>query len=140
MMGDSWMGSHFTNDDLVKDSRMADIYTYSVTFRGDRDRETVTEVTCVPHSDAAVVWGKVVLTIRDRDTMPLRIEYYDEDLKLARTMAFADFRTFGNRLLPARCRIVPADKPREATEIGYESMEFDPVLPPDLFSLRSLQR
>jgi outer membrane lipoprotein-sorting protein len=140
MMGDSWMGSHFTNDDLVKDSRMADDYTYSVTFRGDRDGESVTELTCVPRSDAAVVWGKVVLTVRDRDTMPLRIAYFDEDLKPARLMTFSDFRLFGSRLLPARCRIVPADKPREATEIEYEAMEFDPALPAGLFILRSLEK
>jgi len=139
MMGDSWMGSHFTNDDLVRDSRMADDYSYSTTFKGEKDGETVTEITCVPRPDAAVVWGKVVLEIRDRDTMPLRIEYYDEDVKPARIMTFSDFRTFGTRLLPARCRIVPADRPREATEILYESMEFDPSVPANLFSLRSLQ-
>jgi len=140
MMGDAWMGSHFTNDDLVKDSRMADDYECSVTFRGNREGEAVTEVTCFPKAKAAVVWGKVTLTIRDADAMPLRILYCDEDLKPARVMAFSEFRDFGGRLLPGRCRIVPSDKPGESTEIIYESLDFSPDLPADMFSLRSLQK
>jgi hypothetical protein len=140
MMGDSWMGSHFTNDDLVKDSRMADDYDYAVTYRGDRDGETVTEITCKPKPDAAVVWGKIVMRIRDRDLMPLGGDYYDEDMKLARTMRFSGFREMSGRLVPAEMTIVPADKPGESTAVVYESLEFDAPQEKGAFSLRNLQR
>jgi len=140
MMGDSWMGSHFTNDDLVKDSRMADDYDYTISFSGTRDGETVTEITCRPRPNAAVVWGKIIMRVRDMDGMPLAGEYYDEDMKLARTMSFSEFRAMGGRVVPARMTIRPADKPQESTSVVYQTMEFDAPLDRDTFSLRSLQR
>lgn len=140
MMGDSWMGSHFTNDDLVKDSRMTDDYDYEVSFRGLRDGVQVTEITCRPRPRAAVVWGKIVMRVRDADELPLAGEYYDEDMKLARTMSFSDFREMGGRMMPARMTIVPADKPKESTTVIYESLAFDAPLDKGTFSLRNLQR
>ena len=140
MMSASWMGSHFTNDDLVKESRMAEDYTFEVTFEGERDGVRIIEITCTPREDAAIVWGKAVVTVRHDDLMPLSILYYDEDLALARTMTFADFRMLGGRMLPARAEIVPADKPDESTVVIYDKMVFDEVFPDDLFSLRTLQR
>lgn len=140
MMGGSWMGSHFTNDDLVKESRMADDFTYRITFRGERDGEQVLELTLIPKEDAAVVWGRVAVVMRKADFMPLRITYEDEDLTLARTMIFTDIGEFAGRRLPARMRMVPADKPEEYTEIFYHEIEFDITLGDDVFSLRNLQQ
>ena len=134
------MGSHFTNDDLVKESRMADDYDYSISFRGRDGDASVTEVACIPRPEAAVVWGKLVVRVRDADIMPLSIRYYDEDMKLARTMTFSEPRQFGKRTVPARMLIVPADKPAESTEMVQEDIEFDIALDDSLFSLRNLQR
>ena len=140
MLGNSWMGSHYTNDDLVKESRMADDYTFTVSDTGvEKSGAPVVALTCLPKEDAAVVWGKVVLIVRLSDTMPERISYYDEDFKLARTMTFSDYRKMGGRLMPVSSRIVPADKPAEYTEVVYEEIAFDIDLDPKLFSLRSLK-
>ncbi len=140
MMGASWMGSHFTNDDLVKESRFSDDYDFELTFRGVREGTEVAEVSCRPKEKAAVVWGKVTMTVRTADVMPLEARYFDEDLKLARTMVFSDFRQMGGRLIPCITRIVPADKPEERTDIIYDEIEFDLGLPTDTFSLRNLKR
>jgi outer membrane lipoprotein-sorting protein len=140
MMGGSWMGSHFTNDDLVKESRMAEDYEYEITFRGERDGRRVIEITLVPRENAAVVWGKLVALVREEDWIPLRLDFYDEDLALARTMTYEDVRELGGRRLPARLRVVPADEPGEYTEVVYESLEFDVELADDFFSLRNLRR
>ena len=140
LMGAAWMGSHFTNDDLVKESRMADDYTSEITFRGPRDGTRVIELTLTPREDAAVVWGKVVACIKADDWIPLNIVYYDEDLDEVRTMVFADVRPLGGRRLPSRLRMTPADKPGEYTEIVYDGLVFDLELPDDLFTLRSLQQ
>jgi outer membrane lipoprotein-sorting protein len=140
MMGGSWMGSHFTNDDLVKESRMAEDYDFSTTFEGLRDGQELVEITCRPKPSAAVVWGKVVVTVRKADNIPRIVLFYDEDLKLARTMTFSEVRKMQDRLLPTATRIVPADKPEEFTEIRYQEIQFDLALPDDLFSLRSLER
>jgi hypothetical protein len=134
------MGSHFTNDDLIKESRMVDDFTFEKTFEGERDGRLVLEITCHPKPDAAVVWGKVVETIRQEDYLPLDIKYYDEDMKLARTMIFTKIGRLGDRILPTVMRIIPEDKPGEKTEILYQDMIFDLELTDDVFSLRNLQR
>ncbi len=140
MMGGSWMGSHFTNDDLVKESRMADDYTYEITFRGEREGLRLIDLTLVPRPDAAVVWGKVVATVTEEDWIPRRIDYYDEDLALTRYMTYTDVKDLGGRTIPARMEIRPTDKPGEYTEIVYERIEFDLDLDDDLFTLRNLQK
>lgn len=140
MMSAAWMGSHFTNNDLVKQSRMAEDYTFEQSFAGLRDGEEVVEITCLPKPDAAVVWGKVVVRVRHSDYLPLSIPYYDEKMQLARTMTFTDFKTLGGRLLPATMTVVPADKPSESTVVSYRAIEFDAALDDEIFSLRNLQR
>ncbi|MBW2061470.1 MAG: outer membrane lipoprotein-sorting protein [Deltaproteobacteria bacterium] len=140
MMASSWMGSHFTNDDLVKESRMADDYDFKATFEGVKSGREVLEITCIPKEEAVVVWGKVVLTVGKDNYLPLKIEYYDEDLELARTMTFEDVGLLGGRTLPRRFITVPADKPQESTVITYEEMAFNLELDDKLFSIRSLQR
>jgi len=140
MMGGSWMGSHFTNDDLVKESRMADDYGHEITFRGEREGRAVVDLTLIPKPEAAVVWGKVIVTVGEEGWLPLRVEYFDEDMDMTRVMTYTDERTLGGRVIPVRMRIVPTDKPDEYTEMVYEEIEFDLDLPDDLFTLRTLQK
>ena len=140
MMAASWMGSHFTNNDLVKESRMAADYTFEQSFAGRRNGEEVIKITCLPTPEAAVVWGKVVVQVRRGDYLPLAIPYYDEHTQLARTMTFSDVKTLGGRRLPAKMTVVPADKPAESTVVDYQSIEFDLPLDDEVFSLRNLQR
>ena len=140
MMAASWMGSHFTNDDLVKESRMADDYTFEITFKGKVEGEEIVEVTCHPKPEAAVVWGKVLVRARLKDYLPLFVKYFDEDLRLARTMTFSQVSELGGRMLPAVVTMVPEEKPEESTVIHYEKMGFDIGLDDDFFSLRTLQR
>ena len=140
MMASSWMGSHFSNDDLVKESRMADDYTFEVTFQGEKEGRRVVEIICTPHEDAAVVWGRVIVIVDGVEYLPLKILYYDEDITLARTMLFEDVGVLGGRKMPRRMVIIPAGKPRESTVVVYEEMLWDTELPDDLFSIRSLKR
>lgn len=140
MLSASWMGSHVTNDDLVKESRMADDYDFEVTFEGERDEVPVIEVTCTPKPDAPVVWGRVLVEVRAADLMPRAVRYFDEDLDLARTITYADVAERGGRRLPTRLLVVPTDAPAERTELTWDAIAFDVDLPADTFSLRTLQR
>jgi outer membrane lipoprotein-sorting protein len=140
MLSASWMGSHFTNDDLVKESRMTEDYTYEVTFAGGRDGVRIVELTCIPKPNAPVVWGKVIVRARAEDWMPLQVAFHDEDMDLARTITYTDVRVMAGRRLPTLMTVVPADKPAESTRVRYETIEFDLGLDDDLFSLRTLQR
>jgi outer membrane lipoprotein-sorting protein len=140
MMSSSWMGSHFTNNDLVKESRMADDYTYQITFQGQREGQEVIELTCLPKPESAVVWGKVIVRVKAGNYMPLDIIYFDEDMQPARTMIMDQVRELGGRQLPSRAKVVPADKPNEFTEVLYNQIDFDIDLKESFFSLRTLQR
>jgi hypothetical protein len=86
------------------------------------------------------VWGKVVVLVRAEDLLPIEVPFFDEDLRLARTIRYSDIRTLGGRELPTTLTVVPADKPAESTVIRYQEIGFDVPLAPDTFSLRTLQR
>lgn len=140
MMSAGWMGSHVTNNDLVKESRMAEDYNFEITARNQRNGVPEIEVTCLPKREAAVVWGKVVVRVRQADYMPTIVYYYDEEMKLARTMAFEDVKQFGDRTIPSKVVVVPQDKPNEKTELVHDNIEFKSKLPDDVFTLRNLRR
>tara|TARA_Y100000758_G_C16000470_1_gene403892 strand:- start:255 stop:1010 length:756 start_codon:yes stop_codon:yes gene_type:complete len=140
MMGGAWMGSHFTNDDLVKESQLTDDYEVELVFDGDRDGVTVWEFRLTPKSDAAVVWGHVEYQVQQDNYMPLWTRFYDEDGDLSRTMTYSDFAELGGRLVPAVMEMQPADKPGERTAITYQELEFDVDIEQSFFSLRNLQR
>ncbi|NOQ36036.1 MAG: outer membrane lipoprotein-sorting protein [Methylococcaceae bacterium] len=140
MMMGSWMGSHFTNDDLVKESRLEEDYEAEISFEGDREGRAVIEFTLIPKIDAAVVWGKLVLTVLADGYIPIDEFYYDEDMLLARTIIFEDIKKLGGRDRPAILRVIPADKPDEFTEFVYESLEFDIDVSERLFTLSSLKK
>ena len=138
MMLGSWMGSHFTNDDLVKESRIIEDYDIVISYEGDRDGEDVWEFTMTPRPEAPVIWGRIEQQIRKQDRMPLWAHYFDEDGTLARTITFAEFRDLGGRRVPTRMVIEPGDG-EERTVVTYLELEFDVGLEEDFFSLRNLR-
>jgi hypothetical protein len=138
MMGGSWMGSHFTNDDLVKDSRLSDDFTCSITGR-PADSAGNYVVACVPKPEAPVVWGKVQATITP-ERVPVKVEFIDEKGVLVRTMAYEDVRDVGNgRKMPFTFTLTPHDKPGEYTKMVFESLDLAAQVDDSLFNLQSLQ-
>lgn len=140
MMMGSWMGSHFTNDDLVKESRLAEDYDPGITFRGFWEGQEIIEFTLQPKPEAPVTWGKIVLAVRTGDLLPVVSRYYDEEMNLARTLTFLEVREMGGRLLPAVLHMVPADRSGEFTELTYQAIDFGADLPDSLFSLLQMRR
>lgn len=139
MMMGAWMGSHFTNDDLVKESRLIEDYDIEVSHDGDREGVRVWELTLTPKEEAAVVWGRIEYQVRQNDWMPTWARYYDEDGALVRTMSFSDYRQMGGRLVPAVMELIPEDKPEERTLVRYTELEFDIDIDENFFSLRALR-
>ena len=140
MMSSSWMGSHFTNDDLVKQSRMAEDYTFSITFEGMNDGKEIIEVTCLPNKEAAVVWGKVEVVVYADNYLPLRMIYYDEDLLLSRTLEFTNIEMMDGKMIPTMMNMIPTDEPGESTTVKWEKVQFDVTIDDEFFSLRKLQQ
>lgn len=139
MMMSSWMGSHFTNDDLVKESRYSDDYIARIMFEGIREGIDIWEIQLDPKPNAAVVWGKVLFEVRRDNQMPSVARYFDESGLLIRTMHFSNYREMNGRMIPARLHLQPAEKPAESTELIYSSIAFDVAIGPDFFSLNNLR-
>ena len=139
MMSSSWMGSHFSNDDLVKQSRMVKDYDFFTSFEGIRDGIDIVEITCIPKMNAAVVWGKVEVIVYREDFIPLRLIYYDEDLNLSRKLEFSNIQIIDNKKIPLKMQMVPENEPGESTTIQWKEIKFDLTISDDFFSLRKLQ-
>jgi len=140
MMMGSWMGSHFTNDDLVKETRREDDYNASISFSGKRENQEIIEFTLMPKPDAAVVWGKVVLTVKKQDYLPLTEVFYDEDMVVARTFSFSEIKLLAGRQRPSVMQVIPADKPQEYTTVIYDSLALDVEVQDSYFSLSRLKK
>ncbi|MDH5445551.1 MAG: outer membrane lipoprotein-sorting protein [Gammaproteobacteria bacterium] len=140
MMMGSWMGSHFTNDDLVKESRMEEDYVPRISFEGKRDGKQVILFELKPKPDAAVVWGKMELMVTLPDYLPVYEKFYDEDQNLARTIVFEKIKTLSGKLRPSVMRLTPADKPDEYTVFIYEKLQLNIPVKDSLFSLSNLKR
>lgn len=140
MMMGSWMGSHFTNDDLVKESRLEDDYDFELLQKTAENGTLLYEITLLPKQEAAVVWGKIVITVQADDLVPVLEEFYDEDGVLVRRMTFGNVTVLQDRTVPLTLKIVPVDKPEEYTEIIYEKLLFDIPIEDDFFSLQNLKR
>ena len=139
MMGGSWMGSHFSNDDIVQDSRFSENYDCELIER-PADGAGRWVIRCVPHEDAVVVWGWVNLAFSAENALPDGLGFFDEKGELMRTMTFDDFQDIDGTLVPRTTRVVPADKPDEYTEMVYDELEFDVELPDGTFTLQELRR
>lgn len=136
MMGGSWMGSHITNDDLVKASHVDEDFTFRLLEEG-ADHWLIE---CLPKPDAAVVWGKIVYRLRKQPRVPEQVDYYDEEQRKVRELRFADVRRINDRTVPLRVTVIPLDKPGEMTVLHYRALTFGVPLDQGYFNLRSLQK
>lgn len=135
LMGDSWMGSHLTNDDLVKENKIDRLYDLKISSQSPEE----ISITGIPKKDAAVVWGKIIYRLDRKNMLPRDIQYFDEEDNLVRTLLFSDPGEIQGRVIPRKFRIIPVDKPEEYTEIAYGQIEFDIKLDANLFSIKSLR-
>ena len=137
MMGGSWMGSHLSNDDLVRESRMSEDFTATITQKAEGS--TPYEIELIPKPDAPVVWGKVVARITV-EKIPLDFRYYNEEGKLVRTMKFEKVKEFDGKKMPSVMTIVPEDQSGEFTEFTYVNVDFSTPVAAKDFSLQSLRK
>ena len=138
MMGQSWMGSDFSNKDISRVDDIIDQYEHSLLGTEEIDGHTVHLIESIPHEDAAVVWGKEVLTIRD-DNLLLEHSFYDQDGELVKTLVSLEIGEMGGRTVATRQRMQKVDEPDEWTEIVVDSMEYDLELKDSLFTLSNLR-
>lgn len=133
MMMQSWMGSDFTNDDLVRESSLVHDYSHEVvgdTLLAGRDSW---KLELFPLPEAPVVWGRIDLWISKQDDLQLMARYFDEDGFLVNTLVLSEIRLLDDRLLPTRLEMRPADEPDHLTVLIYEEAEFNRPLEDSFF-------
>ena len=140
MMLQSWMGSDFTNDDLVKESSVVNDYEHSLGPDTVVNNLVCYKIILTPKPDAPVVWGKIVTYIDKEEFNQHIVYYYDEDDFLINTMLLTDIKNMGGRIIPTHLEMIPADEPENKTVIEYLKMEFDLDFDEKFFSQQSMKR
>ena len=140
MMLASWMGSDFTNDDLVRQSSIVEDYTHELLGEEMEQGMQCYRIRLVPRPEAAVVWGKVIMWISIEGSFELRTDFYDEDGQLAKSFLGSNIKTLGGRRLPARWEMVPANAPGQKTILEYQQLDFSLRLVPSFFSEQNMKK
>lgn len=141
MMLQPWMGSDFTNDDLVKESSYIDDYDHKIVGTETRDGEKIIQVELIPRPQAPVVWGKVIFWVREKDDLPIEHHFLDEKGRLIKDLVFSDFRTVDGILLPTLWEMKNILKEGQKSALQLLSIDFDPVppIPESVFTERNLR-
>ena len=140
MMLQSWMGSDFTNDDLVKQSSIITDYEHKLLRSEVIEGRDCYVIELIPKEDVAVVWGKIINWVDKEEYMQLKTEFYDEDGYLMNTMIGKTPKKFSGHLLPSIIEMIPAEEENEKTVIEYLSLEFDIAIKESFFSVQNMKR
>lgn len=135
MMMNSWMGSDFSNDDLVKQSSLTEQYDLTLA-----ESETEYFVSLAPKEDTVTVWGRIDYVIEKSPLIPRTQTYFDERGEAVRMLEFSEVQQFGSRLLPSRMTMTPLRKEGHQTVITYDSLALDVEVPDEVFTLQYLKR
>jgi outer membrane lipoprotein-sorting protein len=138
VMGQSWMGSDFTNDDMVRQSSIVTDYTHKMVTEEQTREFNCWKIELTPKPNAAVVWGKIITWI-DKNYNIIKTQYFDEDNILVQTMENFDFKTFGDRQMPSRMEMTPADKTNQKTVIIVSKAQYNQPINDNFFSQQNLK-
>ncbi len=139
MMMGSWMGSDFTNDDLVRESSMLNDYTYRLITPEDATPDHL-YVELIPNEESPIVWGKVIAAVRSADYIPVWQHFYDEKGKLMRVLNFKEVKKFGSKTLPSVMEMIPQNKEGHKTVVRFLKAEYDSDIDEKIFTRRNLQK
>ncbi|MFW6140274.1 MAG: outer membrane lipoprotein-sorting protein [Acidobacteriota bacterium] len=138
MMMSSYMGSDFTNNDLVREYTFTEDYDFNFT-QVDNPEPDIIYVKCIPHQGLPIVWGHIILAVRSSDYLPVWQKYYDEKGELVREMFFKDIRQFEDRRIPSVMELIPTTKQGHKTVMRYMEVNFDLQIEESIFTLRNLR-
>lgn len=140
MMMQSWMGSDFTNDDLVRESSVITDYTHALLGDSTIAGREAYKIEMIPKPDAPVVWEKVIVWITKDEYLELRAAFYDEHGSLINVMEGSEIREFDGRMLPSKMEMIPMDKKGHKTVLEYQAMDFNADIPERFFSVQNMRR
>lgn len=140
MMSQSWMGSDFTNNDLVQEVSIIDDYDHRIVKDSTVEGRSCWKIELIPHEDAAVVWGKIYAWIDKADYLTLRNEFYDEDGYLINVMQSSNIQKMGGRTFATKLEMIPVEEEGHKTVLQYQNIQFDVAMDDDFFSVQNMKR
>jgi outer membrane lipoprotein-sorting protein len=140
MMMQSWMGSNFTNDDLVRQSSIVQDYNHTLIGSEKYGGYDCYNIRMDPKPDAGVVWDKILSWITKDGYMELKADYYDEEGKLVRSMIGSEIKKMDGRIIPVHWEMLPKDKPKEKTVMEYNKIDFNIDINESFFSKQNMKR
>lgn len=140
MMSQSWMGSDFTNDDLVRESSVVEDFEHRILREETLEGRPCWVLELIPKPGVPVVWGKVLAWVDRQEYIQLRVENYDQQGELANEMLFEEIRELGGREIPTRMILIPANEEGRRTEMIYHELQFNPDLDESFFTQQNMRR
>ncbi|HEX3007696.1 MAG TPA: outer membrane lipoprotein-sorting protein [Bacteroidales bacterium] len=140
MLSQGWMGSDFTNDDLLNESSIVVDYTHKILGNETVSGKNCYKIELIPKENAPVVWGKVILWISKDDYLQLKSEYYDEDNILVKTEIGSDIKTMSGRVIPTKFELIPADKEGNKTIMTLDMIEFNNPITENFFTQQNMKK
>jgi outer membrane lipoprotein-sorting protein len=139
MMSQGWMGSDYTNDDILKESSVVNDYTHEIIGEEIIDGRLCYKIKMVAKDDAAVVWGQQIRWIDKKDFLVLRAELYDEEGLLVRSEKGSEIKTMDGRVIPTRLELVPAEEPGNKTLVDIKDIKFNVQIVENFFSQQNMK-
>jgi len=139
MMSQGWMGSDYTNDDILRESSVVDDYTHSIEGEEEIDDRVCWKIKLTAREDADVLWGSQIWWVDKKDYIIVKAELYDEDDYLVRTERGMEIKTMDGRLLPTVIELVPADKEGHKTILNIVEMKFNIDIDDSFFSQQNMK-
>jgi len=140
MMSQGWMGSDFSNDDLLKESSIVVDYTHSIIGGDEVDGQECHKIELIPLEDAAVVWGRIIKWISKDEFLQMKSMYYDEDDYLIKTELAYEIKTMDGRLIPSRFELIPEEEDGHKTIVVMDMIEFNKPIPDAFFSQQNMKK
>jgi outer membrane lipoprotein-sorting protein len=140
MMSQGWMGSDYTNDDILKESSLVNDYTHEIVGEENIDGRLCYKIKMVAKKEASVVWGHQFRWIDKKDLLVLKAELYDEDGYLVRTELGSDIKVMDGRLIPAMLELIPAEEKGNKTVVRIKDIKFNVPVEDSFFSQQNMKR
>ena len=140
MMSQGWMGSDYSNDDILKESSIIADYEHTLIGTEKINEYDCWKIQMIPKEESSLVWGKLIKWVSKEGFYQLKTEYYDEENYLIKTETAGDIKFMHNRNIPTHIEIIPADEPGNKTILTIETAEFNIKIPDDFFSQQNMKR
>ena len=140
MLSQGWMGSDYTNDDMINQRSIVVDYTHKIVGEEKVENTDCFKIVLIPHEDAPVVWGKIFFWITKKNDNILKSEYYDEDDYLVKTELGKEIKNMDGRIIPTVYEIIPADEEGNMTIVTMKSIQFNAPIDDSYFSIQNMKR